>query len=78
MFGIEPSLPSMTAGTGSHAARIGGLYIHVPFCARKCEYCAFFSEAAKGDVVQRYVEALCRELELVSPRLAPVTSRTVR
>ncbi len=56
----------MLAGSGPH---VGSLYVHVPFCARKCEYCAFYSEAAKGDVVQRYVDALIRELEIVAPRL---------
>lgn len=55
------------------ASSIGSLYVHVPFCARKCEYCAFFSEAAKGEVVQRYVAALTRELELVAARVSPQT-----
>lgn len=41
------------------------LYIHVPFCAHKCEYCAFYSHAANGDVVERYVRALIREMELI-------------
>ncbi len=57
----------MTAGVD---LGVGSLYIHVPFCARKCEYCAFYSEAAKGDVVLRYVRALQKELEFVAPRLA--------
>lgn len=52
---------------------VGSLYVHVPFCARKCEYCAFYSESAQGELVQRYVEALTRELELVAPDLAPRT-----
>lgn len=49
------------------------LYIHVPFCASKCEYCAFYSEAAQGDLVNRYVQALIRELEWVAGDLAPDT-----
>ena len=52
---------------------ISSLYIHVPFCAQKCEYCAFFSEAASGELVNRYVAALVRELELVAPELKPRT-----
>ncbi len=40
------------------------LYIHVPFCAQKCEYCAFYSTAADGALVNRYVAGLTRELEL--------------
>ena len=48
---------------------IGSLYIHVPFCAAKCHYCAFFSAKPKGDQVDRYVAALVRELELIAPEL---------
>lgn len=54
-------------------ARIRSLYVHVPFCAQKCEYCAFFSEASSGELINRYVTALCRELELVAPDLRPET-----
>jgi oxygen-independent coproporphyrinogen-3 oxidase len=49
------------------------LYVHVPFCARKCDYCAFYSEAADGALVNRYVEALTREMELVAGDLRPRT-----
>lgn len=52
---------------------ITNLYVHVPFCARKCEYCAFYSEAADGALVNRYVEALIREMELVASELRPET-----
>jgi oxygen-independent coproporphyrinogen-3 oxidase len=45
----------------------------VPFCARKCLYCAFFSEPASGKLVDRYVRALIRELELVAADLKPRT-----
>jgi oxygen-independent coproporphyrinogen-3 oxidase len=46
------------------------LYLHVPFCARKCEYCAFYSTAADGELIERYVHALVRELEVRRPQLA--------
>ena len=52
---------------------VGSLYIHVPFCARKCSYCAFYSEASNGDLVDRYVGALIRELELIATDLRPRT-----
>jgi oxygen-independent coproporphyrinogen III oxidase len=52
---------------------ITSLYVHVPFCAHKCEYCAFFSEASSGELMNRYVAALVRELELVAPDLRPRT-----
>ena len=39
------------------------LYIHIPFCHRKCTYCAFYSTVSSGDR-QAYVDALCQELRL--------------
>lgn len=38
------------------------LYVHIPYCHRKCTYCAFYSAVTAADK-QGYVEALCRELE---------------
>ncbi|MGD0613848.1 MAG: radical SAM family heme chaperone HemW [Verrucomicrobiota bacterium] len=49
------------------------LYIHVPFCARKCAYCAFYSEASGIELMDRYASALVRELELVASDLRPRT-----
>jgi oxygen-independent coproporphyrinogen-3 oxidase len=52
---------------------IESLYVHVPFCAHKCAYCAFYSEASSGELINRYTDALVRELELVAPDLKPRT-----
>ena len=52
---------------------VTSLYVHVPFCAHKCEYCAFFSEASSGELINRYVAALVREMELVAHDLKPRT-----
>ncbi len=52
---------------------VSSLYVHVPFCARKCEYCAFYSEASDGAVISRYVSSLLREFELVAHDLRPKT-----
>ena len=52
---------------------IESLYVHVPFCAQKCAYCAFYSEASSGELIQRYTEALIREMELVADDLKPRT-----
>jgi len=59
--------------TGRSAQPVTSLYVHVPFCAHKCQYCAFYSEAAGGETVNRYVAALIRELELVAADLRPRT-----
>jgi oxygen-independent coproporphyrinogen-3 oxidase len=44
-----------------------GLYLHIPFCRKRCKFCYFkvFTDVAAPEV-QRYVDALCREIELVS------------
>ncbi len=57
----------------STATRVAGLYIHVPFCAQKCAYCAFYSEPSGGNLINRYVAALVRELEMVADDLEPKT-----
>ena len=54
-------------------APITSLYVHVPFCAQKCEYCAFYSEASSGELINRYTAALVRELEIVAADLKPKT-----
>ena len=41
-----------------------GLYIHMPFCVRKCSYCDFLSFSADDDVKTSYTEALLREIEV--------------
>ena len=55
------------------AQPVRSLYIHVPFCAHKCEYCAFYSEPSRGATIQRYVDALIQEIELAAPELQPQT-----
>jgi oxygen-independent coproporphyrinogen-3 oxidase len=52
---------------------INHLYIHVPFCAAKCHYCAFYSEAGSTDKMGAYVDALCAELDQWADRLQPKT-----
>lgn len=42
------------------------LYLHIPFCAQKCNYCDFLSSAATMETQVRYVLALQKELELQS------------
>lgn len=44
---------------------MAGIYLHIPFCVRKCAYCDFVS-FAEGSVPQSYVDALIAELELVA------------
>jgi oxygen-independent coproporphyrinogen III oxidase len=67
--------PALTAATEvpGRSDLVRHLYVHVPFCAHKCEYCAFFSEVPRGDLMGRYVSALEREFEFVAGDLDPAT-----
>jgi oxygen-independent coproporphyrinogen-3 oxidase len=39
-----------------------GLYLHIPFCLRKCPYCSFYSLAGRDDLQSRYVQAVGTQL----------------
>lgn len=41
-----------------------GVYVHIPFCKRKCEYCDFISYCNKDNLIETYVEALKKEINL--------------
>lgn len=49
-----------------------GLYVHFPFCASRCHYCAFYFVVGQADVRGRYVRALLGELSRAAddPRFA--------
>ncbi len=42
---------------------MAGLYIHIPFCRSRCIYCGFYSTTDEK-WRQRYVDAVCREMEM--------------
>jgi oxygen-independent coproporphyrinogen-3 oxidase len=57
------------------AAEAFGVYIHIPFCSRKCDYCAFATWTDRHHLVGDYLAALRVELErAVADGLPPVTS----
>jgi oxygen-independent coproporphyrinogen-3 oxidase len=46
------------------------LYIHIPWCVRKCPYCDFNSHEARGTLSEKeYVVALIRDLEMALPQI---------
>ena len=40
-----------------------GIYVHIPFCVRKCYYCDFISYTNKEELVSDYINALIKELK---------------
>jgi oxygen-independent coproporphyrinogen-3 oxidase len=63
---VGSSLISLAASAAP--ARLGlpaealGLYVHIPFCVRKCHYCDFNSGPAPESIREEYVEALAAEI----------------
>lgn len=41
---------------------MAGIYIHIPFCKTRCIYCDFYS-TTRSELKERYIHALCHELE---------------
>ncbi len=39
------------------------IYVHIPFCRRKCNYCAFYSKVSGEEEKKIYVNALTKEIE---------------
>ncbi|MBO4734138.1 MAG: radical SAM protein, partial [Clostridia bacterium] len=46
-----------------------GLYIHIPFCAKKCLYCDFYSAIKSEKVYKDYSDALLREINRWGKRI---------
>ena len=53
------------------------LYIHIPFCVKKCQYCDFLSFAADEATQAAYVEALLREIAYYGPHCSDYLVSTV-
>lgn len=43
-----------------------GIYVHVPFCAKKCAYCDFYSQPYRKNTAEKYVSAVIRNIRAYS------------
>ena len=41
-----------------------GIYVHIPFCKKKCDYCDFISYCDKGMLISDYIESVIKEIEI--------------
>lgn len=46
-----------------------GLYIHIPFCRKRCDYCDFVSSDDKNELMQDYVDCLVKQMQSYAPYL---------
>lgn len=66
-------------GTGNAPGAGAGLYVHVPFCLRKCFYCDFNSYVAKDAGLAAYLQAVEKEMALYAhdPAVAAAAFRSI-
>jgi len=55
-----------------------GIYIHIPFCERKCTYCNFNTTDFAGDLAERYIPAVVREIAYWGELLAGPDAERVK
>ena len=54
-----------------------GVYIHIPFCKSKCDYCDFYSLAGREEEMDHYQKALIAQLRSFAPRLKGRVADTI-
>ncbi|MFH0764552.1 MAG: radical SAM family heme chaperone HemW [Candidatus Omnitrophota bacterium] len=52
--------------------RPGTLYVHIPFCERKCAYCDFYSVAYDGDLASSYVDVLIAQVKEIEAGVSSI------
>ncbi|MCX7920116.1 MAG: radical SAM family heme chaperone HemW [bacterium] len=51
-----------------------GIYIHIPFCLKKCNYCDFISYADKSSLMNEYIESVIQEINQIKASLPFIPS----
>lgn len=57
----------------SNDTRPMGIYIHIPFCSKKCDYCDFVSYSMDTKAQQLYLDALFTEIDMVKNKFMDKT-----
>lgn len=54
-----------------------GIYIHIPFCIRKCHYCSFNSVNNQQGLIEPYVSSLLKEIEVRSRNIKQYKAKSI-
>lgn len=74
----QSHLPSQTLDSGLTTQLPLSLYIHIPWCVRKCPYCDFNSHESRTDIPEKqYVNALLADLEQSVPQIWGRKARSI-
>lgn len=68
-------LRSSTAWYNRDVKQRAGIYIHIPFCERKCTYCNFNTTDFSSELAERYIPAVVREIAYWGKLLAGPSQR---
>ncbi|HEY5111497.1 MAG TPA: radical SAM family heme chaperone HemW [Acidimicrobiales bacterium] len=58
----------------SSSATTFGVYVHVPFCAHRCDYCAFATYSDRDHLMGDYVDAVVQEIALAKEKGLPLAT----
>ncbi len=64
-------VPAQAKASSAHAPL--GFYVHVPFCASTCEFCAFYQTQPTAGSIERYLDCVATEASLVAWK-RPITT----
>jgi oxygen-independent coproporphyrinogen III oxidase len=72
---VEAAVPAADDTPATIEDMIRHIYVHIPFCARICPYCAFYKTLMDRSQTQRFCQAILRELEqhVASRKILPST-----
>ncbi|MFH1498264.1 MAG: radical SAM family heme chaperone HemW [Verrucomicrobiota bacterium] len=68
---MSEMISATATGTAEHSPP--GLYMHVPFCASTCDFCAFYQTAPSAEGIRGYLDAMRAEAGLIDWKRSPDT-----